>query len=39
MHSFTNPNANNAEMGTVYNEVADHRSWKSLISFLEETLG
>lgn len=38
MHSFTNPNANNVDMGTVYNAVADHRSWKTLINFLDETL-
>jgi len=38
MHSFTNPKADNIEMGTVYSEVADHRSWKTMISFLDETL-
>lgn len=36
MHSFTNPNANDPEMGTVYNGVADHRSWISLMNFLKE---
>ena len=36
MHSFTNPNANAPEMGTVYSDVADHRSWISLMNFLKE---
>ena len=36
MHSFTNPEANNPQMGTVYNEKADKRSWVTLKNFLEE---
>ena len=36
MHSFTNPEANNPEFGTVYNPAADRRSWVSLCNFLEE---
>ena len=36
MHSFTNPDANNPQMGTVYNENADKRSWVTLKNFLEE---
>jgi dienelactone hydrolase len=36
MHSFTNPNANDPAMGTVYNDLADHRSWNSLMNFLKE---
>ena len=36
MHAFTNPSANNPEMGTVYNPVADKRSWQSMTSFLAE---
>ncbi len=39
MHAFTNPEANDTNMGTVYNETADTRSWNSMHSFLEETLG
>ncbi|KGP62797.1 carboxymethylenebutenolidase [Legionella norrlandica] len=35
-HSFTDPNANDDEMGLYYNELADHRSWKSTQLFLEE---
>ena len=35
-HSFTNPDANNPQMGTVYNEDADRRSWQTLKNFLEE---
>jgi len=38
LHSFTNPNANDPGMGTVYSEVADRRSWISLMNFLKETL-
>lgn len=38
-HSFTNPLANDAEMGLHYNEDADRRSWQSTELFLKETLG
>lgn len=38
MHSFTNPEANNPDFGTVYNASADRRSWASLVNFLEEVL-
>ena len=36
MHAFTNPLANDPSFGTVYNEVADKRSWLMLVNFLEE---
>ncbi|MEM7540723.1 MAG: dienelactone hydrolase family protein [Pseudomonadota bacterium] len=36
MHSFTNPNANDPDFGTVYDESADRRSWRTLLGFLEE---
>jgi dienelactone hydrolase len=36
MHAFTNPAANNADMGTVYDPVAERRSWRSMSNFLEE---
>lgn len=36
MHAFTNPAANNADMGTVYDPVADRRSWRAMSNFLEE---
>ena len=36
MHAFSNPAADNADMGTVYNEDADRRSWQSLQLFLAE---
>lgn len=36
MHAFTNPTADNVDMGTVYNEVADRRSWQNLQLFLAE---
>jgi len=35
-HAFTNPKANNPEMGTVYNPAADQRSWIALQNFLAE---
>ena len=36
MHAFTNPAADDVDMGTVYNEDADRRSWQSLQLFLAE---
>ena len=36
MHAFTNPQANDPDFGTVYNEMADKRSWRSLMQFLDE---
>jgi dienelactone hydrolase len=36
MHAFTNPAANDAGMGTMYNEVADRRSQQALENFLQE---
>lgn len=36
VHAFTNPEANDADFGTVYNEAADRRSWTSLQNFLTE---
>ena len=36
MHAFTNPAANNPEMGTVYDAAADRRSWQAMTNFLEE---
>lgn len=38
VHAFTNPAANNAEMGTVYDPVADARSWRSMRDFLGDVL-
>jgi dienelactone hydrolase len=38
-HAFTNPKANDSSRGTVYNEVADHRSWQALQNFLSELFG
>ena len=37
-HAFTNPQANDRERGTVYDENADKRSWISTKNFLEEIL-
>lgn len=38
-HAFTNPHANDPGRGTVYNKVADTRSWKIIGDFLKEVLG
>jgi len=35
-HAFTNPAANDIEMGTVYNHDSDIRSWTAMSNFLEE---
>jgi dienelactone hydrolase len=35
-HAFTNPQANDSDMGTVYNANADRRSWQTMRNFLEE---
>ena len=36
MHAFTNPAADDPVMGTVYNPVAERRSWQALQNFLAE---
>ena len=36
MHSFTNPQANDPDFGTVYSKNADKRSWKIFMDFLQE---
>jgi dienelactone hydrolase len=38
VHAFTNPAADNPEMGTVYSAAADQRSWQALRNFLQEVL-
>jgi dienelactone hydrolase len=38
MHAFTNPQANDATMGTVYNEQANRRSEKLIDDFIVECL-
>jgi dienelactone hydrolase len=35
-HSFTNPSANNAGAGTVFNPAANRRAWQSIENFLAE---
>ena len=35
MHAFTNPDANDKDFGTVYDEQADKRSWNSMKDFFE----
>lgn len=39
MHAFTNPAANDPDMGTVYNKTADRRSWQAMTNFLDELFG
>lgn len=36
MHAFTNPDADDPDFGTVYNETADRRARQALDNFLEE---
>lgn len=36
MHAFTNPEARDPKLGTVYNPLADRRSWNSMRDFLSE---
>lgn len=36
MHAFTNPKANDPGFGTVYNKVADERSWIAMKNFFHE---
>lgn len=38
VHAFSNPRANDPAFGTVYNAVADRRSWRSMVDFLAEAL-
>jgi dienelactone hydrolase len=35
-HAFTNPQANDIELGTVYNHDSDKRSWIAMTNFLKE---
>lgn len=35
-HAFTNPAANDPQRGTVYDAVADRRSWQAMTNFLDE---
>ena len=35
-HAFTNPQANDPGMGTVFSPSANKRSWQALVNFLEE---
>ncbi len=35
-HAFTNPEANDAGMGTVFSPSANRRSWQAVVNFLEE---
>ncbi len=36
MHAFTNPVANDSAFGTVYQPIADQRSWRAMQNFFEE---
>lgn len=35
-HAFTNPDANDPDFGTQYNQNADNRSWQSMMNFFSE---
>lgn len=37
MHAFTNPQANDPDFGTVYENKADKRSWIEMVNFFTET--
>lgn len=36
LHAFSNPSANDYQLGTVYNEAADKRSWIAMKNFFSE---
>ena len=36
LHAFTNPEANNPDLGAIYNKSAEKRSWQTLLNFLDE---
>jgi dienelactone hydrolase len=36
MHSFTSPDANDPDFGTVYHEASDKRSWRSMQDFFSD---
>ena len=38
LHAFTNPEANAPDMGAMYQEDADRRSWQAMENFLAEVL-
>jgi dienelactone hydrolase len=39
LHAFTNPAANDVSLGTVYNKLAQRRSWAAMQGFLGEIFG
>lgn len=39
VHAFTNPNAKDREMGTVYDASAEQRAWRYATGFLAELFG
>ena len=38
LHGFTRPAANNPDLGVLYSEKADTRSWQAMLNFLAEVL-
>lgn len=36
LHAFTNPAANNAQFGTVFNPVSSRRAWQAMLNFFDE---
>lgn len=35
-HGFTNPQAHDTNLGIMYNQMAEHRSWQAMTNFLQE---
>ncbi len=35
-HGFTNPQAHDTNLGIMYNQIAEHRSWQAMTNFLQE---
>ena len=38
VHAFSRPDANDPEMGAMYNEAVDRRSWKAMLDFFADVL-
>lgn len=36
LHAFTNPAANNIQLGTVYNPLSSRRAWRAMLNFFDE---
>lgn len=36
LHAFTNPAANNMQLGTVFNPLSSRRAWRAMLNFLDD---